>query len=308
MYRGEYMKNAITYYYDLNPDNIHQKDNNYFFNIGNNYYVLSKYNRDIKELESIYNLSNNLLNNGIYNHQMIPNKNNSLLTPINNNLYVLMKLYDDMKKKIKFDDVVKFSKIIGFVKQDKILKRDNWSTLWSNKIDYFEYQVNQFGKKYPLIRESFSYFIGLAENGISLYNDTEKNSEYITVSHIRINKNSTLYDLYNPLNFILDYPARDISEYLKSKIMSGNDIFEDLNYYLSNYHPNNYEIQLFFIRMLYPSFYFDKYEQIMAGSSKELELNPIIAKVDDYENIIKKMYSYLSYYTKLPEIDWLKNS
>ena len=46
--------------------------------------------------------------------------------------------------------------------------------MWIRKIDYFEYQISQFGKKYPIIRESFNYYVGLAENGISLLNKAMK--------------------------------------------------------------------------------------------------------------------------------------
>lgn len=36
--------------------------------------------------------------------------------------------------------------------------------MWVQKIDYFEYQVSQMGKKYPVIRESSIYYVGLAES------------------------------------------------------------------------------------------------------------------------------------------------
>ena len=58
--------------------------------------------------------------------------------------------------------------------------------------------------------------------------------------------------------------------------------------------------------MLYPSFYFDKYEQIMSGNTKETELYKVIDRADEYEVFLKKMYLYLNYYIKMPDIDWLK--
>lgn len=306
MYRGEYMKNAISYYYNLYPNDIHQTGNNYLFFVNNKYYVLTIYNRNIEELEDIYNLSNEMLKNGIYTHQILPNKDNNILTMINNNYYILMQLYDEMKNNVKLEEVIIFSNLTTYIEKNKKLRRDDWGILWSNKIDYFEYQVNQFGKKYPIIRESFSYFVGLTENGISLYNALKKDENNIVVSHVRINPNSTYYDLYNPLNFVLDYPVRDISEYLKTKFINGEDIFKDLKFYLSYYHLSSYEMIMLFIRMMYPSFYFDKYEEIMAGKAKEEELYDIIEKIDDYQLLLKNLYIYLSYYTNMPDIDWLK--
>ena len=47
------------------------------------------------------------------------------------------------------------------------LYRNSWASLWSAKLDYFEYQVSELGKDKPLILDSFSYYLGLGENAIS---------------------------------------------------------------------------------------------------------------------------------------------
>ena len=89
-----------------------------------------------------------------------------------------------------------------------------WKQLWSNKVDYFEYQITQVGKKYPLIRESFSYYIGVVEAGICLLNNSKKLR--CSVAHKRITKNEDLFEFYNPTNYILDTRVRDLSEYFKT--------------------------------------------------------------------------------------------
>ncbi len=300
------MKNAISYYYNLYPNDIHQIDNKYYFIIDDSYYVLTIYTRDIKELEDIYKLSNDLLKNGIYNHQIILNKDNSILTTVNNIPYILMRLYDDMKKDVELEHLITFSTITNYIEKNKKLRRENWSELWSNKIDYFEYQVNQFGKKYPIIRDSFAYFVGLVENGIMLYNTLKISEKNLTVSHERINQKSTLFDLYNPLNFVFDYPVRDISEYLKFMFIEGKDVFEYLKTYIAYYQYDKDVLILLFIRMMYPSFYFDTYEEIMAGNSNEEKLKPIISKALEYEQLLKDLYKYLNYYINMPDIEWLK--
>ena len=50
----------------------------------------------------------------------------------------------------------------------------------------------------------------------------------VSVSHKRIGKNSTLYDLYNPLNLIIDYKARDAAEYFKDLFIQKENIFEEV--------------------------------------------------------------------------------
>ena len=72
---------------------------------------------------------------------------------------------------------------------------NNWDYLWSTKIDYLEYQINQSGKKYPLIVESFSYFVGLTENAISYAKNAtlELKKDYNNIgviTHKKLNINS----------------------------------------------------------------------------------------------------------------------
>ena len=45
-----------------------------------------------------------------------------------------------------------------------------WQDLWIKKIDYYEYQINQFKKKYPYLYQTFSYYSGLTESAIMLAN------------------------------------------------------------------------------------------------------------------------------------------
>ena len=46
------MKNAINYYYNLYPENIHQTEKGYYFIINNTRYFLIKYLGDLKEIQS----------------------------------------------------------------------------------------------------------------------------------------------------------------------------------------------------------------------------------------------------------------
>ena len=64
--------------------------------------------------------------------------------------------------------------------------------MWVQKNDYLEYQTSMLGLKYPLIRESFSYYIGLAETAIEIVNSLEKTSVSLVYSHRRLNQNIIL--------------------------------------------------------------------------------------------------------------------
>lgn len=294
------MKNAINYYYNLYPENIHQTEKGYYFKINQTRYFLTKYLNDPKEIQKIYNMHLTLLNQNFYVHPIILNIQNQILTYINNEPYILMiTIY--YEGKITINDILYFEKTM--INSYKI---PNWGELWSQKNDYLEYQISQLGKNHPLITESFSYYIGLGETAIELVNSLEKANVNLVYAHKRIEADYTKFDLYNPLNIIVDYSVRDISEYLKSKFFSGQDITEDLVKYLNNKKLSTYEYFLFLARMIYPTYYFDLYEEIITDHQKDEEIKKITSKVEEFEVIIKRIYHYYKTFLPVPRIDWLE--
>ena len=296
------MKNAIAYYYNLHSYDIHQYKDTYKFSVGNLYYVLLPC--DSSNIENIYELTKELISRGIYTHQIIPNIENNLYTTINNINYTLLFLRENNDNIVTLDNITAFNNITSNI----IFEEQNhheWSILWQNKIDYFEYQVSQFGKKYPKIRESFSYYVGLAETGISLYNNMKLNMNYYYIQHKRIKLDSTFFDLYNPLNFIVDCKIRDVAEYFKDLFLTKDDIFDDIINYFQHENLSTYDCLVFYIRMFYPSFYFDMYEKIISNEVSEDKLINIIKKTDSYENLLRKLYRYMSNYIRMPDIEWL---
>ena len=297
------MKNALNYYYDLYPNDIYIKDKMYKFIYNNEYYTLLDITNTAKDLNEIYNLTIELNRNGIYTHQIILNNQNNIGTYINNNIYVLLKTYGKMEELIQIEDIINFSEATS--KVNIKLKKDNWYNLWINKMDYFEYQISQIGRKYPLLLESFSYFEGIVETGISLLSIENLDQSSVCVSHKRIKSKDTLFDFYNPFNFIIDVKIRDIAEYIKETMLK-EDSYYLIEKYLNSINLNEIDYKLFFIRLLYPSFYFDIYEQIVNNEIEEEELKKIINKIPEYETLIKKTYVYIKNNNFLPDIEWIK--
>ena len=289
------MKNFINYYYNMNIPNIHQKGKNYYFKVNDDIYsfIVCYENKDLND---IYQLNNYLNQLKIKFHQIIININNEIITKINDNNYILLKL-SKTEKNINLNEIININNIN--VPLNK-LRRTNWSEMWSEKLDYFEYQISQIGKKYPLIRESFNYYLGLGELAISIVNNTEKDKLYLSLSHRRIN------DLYNPLNLIIDFRIRDVCEYFKLKFFENNDIIAELDSFLFNNNLTNNEKKLFIARMLFPTYYFDMYEKIINNETKEEDIKKIIVKVNEYEKIILKIYIHFKFNNNL-HIDWLEN-
>lgn len=303
------MKNNIMYYYNLNIDNIYQKNDYYYFDINNERYELVIYTRDIKEQQAIYELNKKMIFANILVHEIIPNKDKYIVTIINNIPYILYKIHINKKNNLTLQELTYLSNY-NFEYMEE-LKRDNWNILWSKKIDYLEYQINQTGKKYPILVDSFSYFVGLAENAISYVINTtvetkKEQSDIGVISHRKIKDNSKLNSIYNPLNIVIDHKSRDLSEYIKLSFFNNNkNIFNELDIYFSNNYFSSYGIRMLFARIIYPSIYFDMYDEIVLNKINESEILNITNRIDEYEEYLKKMFFYLRKFYNIPEIEWL---
>ena len=289
------MKNFINYYYNLNIFNIHQRGKDYYFKINEDIYsfVLIK---DIGEMDDIFKLNQYLNQSNNFFHKIILNNDNQIITKINGKNYVLLKL-GSIVNDIEIDKIIEINNInVSFNK----LHRTNWEEMWVKKLDYFEYQISQIGKKYPLIRESFNYYLGLGELAISIFNNTKKNFLYLSLSHKRIN------ELYNPLNLIIDFRIRDIAEYFKFKFFENKFDETELNLFLFNNNLTDNEKSIFFARMLFPTYYFDLYEKVISNEIKEENLKKIITRANEYERILHKIYIQFKPDNNL-QIDWLDN-
>lgn len=302
------MNNAILFYYNLKPDKIINNNSYYYFYINNVMYHLITYYKNIDDAESIYKINNYMLSLGLPVHKIIMNKDSKIITYIDNVPYILYQINLSYNKNITLKDINIISKSSYY---NKNLARDNWDTLWANRIDYLEYHINQNGKKYPIIVESFSYFVGMCENAISYIRNTydEEKKEYTdnyVISHDKLIYNNNLYSLYDPLNIIIDHKARDLAEYIKLSFFNDNfNIYEELEEHFKNKYYSRYGIRLLFGRVLYPSFYLDMYDQIITNTLNEDKVLEIINRINDYEDYLKNIFIFLNKIYKIPEVEWL---
>ena len=291
------MKNVINYYYNLLIEDYKKKDSKYIFILNNIEYEFFLYNGDINRLMEIYT---DLISRNLYCHEIILNKDNSMVTLYENKPYILLKKNINVKRQILFDDIFKYD--IYLSKRSKVL----WQQLWIEKVDYYEYQMNQIGVKYKLLKDSFNYYIGLCENAIGLLNYVD-NDIKIYITHNRIYFDESINDFCNPVNIVEDNITRDISGYIKFGFISDNlNETEILNYlYRINLERNEYI--LLFARLLYPSYYFDVYDKIIQDIDSYSELRNVIKKSDSYETLLRKIYLFIKTRCEFPRIDWLES-
>lgn len=292
------MKNIIEYFYNLKIDTLHKNASRYEFEIKGNFFYLVLSTRYEIELEEIENLIKNDLN---FEH-IVSNINSKLITNINGREYLLIKANN---RKISIEnELLNYYKVLLPVQLYSNIDRTNWVYLWSKKIDYIEYQKKHLKGEYPLLEESINYFIGMAENAIMYvrnYLKRDNTSDDIVLSHKRIiNKNFN-----SPVNLIVDHRSRDIAEYLKYLFFTNNYDYIKISSYLQKLNLNNDMYKLLYGRMLFPTFYFDKYDDIVNKNTPEKEILTIIKKVEAYEDFLKNIYSIISQNVAIKKVDWL---
>lgn len=279
--------------------------NNYYeFNHNNNYYRLYILNEEynIYNYNNIYTINKELINNTLMS-EIILNKDKNIITTYHNINYILLKINCNINKNITLEEIDYLSKV-KIVNNNK----SNWGLLWSKKIDYLEELISENGKKYPQVVNSFNYFIGLSENAISYYNniDIDNNMMYY-ISHKVLRPTDKVDSLYNPLNIIYDYRVRDVAEYIKNSFWTDNhNIYNELNNYLYKSNLSLNEVKLLISRVLFPSFYFDLYEDIFNYNKDEKILNNIISRIDEYEEYLNSIIIYFKRFYPIDEIEWLK--
>ena len=298
------MKNFIKFFYNMKVTNTNFINNYYEFNHNNNYYRLYILNEEynIYNYNNIYTINKELINNTLMS-EIILNKDKNIITTYHNINYILLKINCNINKNITLEEIDYISKV-KIVNNNK----SNWGLLWSKKIDYLEELISENGKKYPQVVNSFNYFIGLSENAISYYNniDIDNNMMYY-ISHKVLRPTDKVDSLYNPLNIIYDYRVRDVAEYIKNSFWTDNhNIYNELNNYLYKNNLSLNEVKLLISRVLFPSFYFDLYEDIFNYNKDEKILNNIISRIDEYEEYLNSIIIYFKRFYPIDEIEWLK--
>lgn len=307
------MEQFLKYFYDIYIDNLYKKDNKYYFYKDNSLFCIVKNYRLPEELKDILEICYEMQSRFPVS-QIVFNKFGQISSDYDNNNYILLKINTSMSSDITINDIIKINNSLFLNKDKKELYRNNWAKLWESKVDYFEYQIKELGRNKKIILNSFSYYIGLAENAISianiceLYNKDNMN-EKVVLSHRRINYPCMEYEFYNPLEYIFDIQVRDVSEYLKSMFFytDRNHTIKELKNYLLSKRLSNYEANMLYARLLYPTYYFDIYEKVIEDLKEESELLDIINKVDEYELFLKEAYFELSRMHKIEQINWIIN-
>ena len=304
------MKDSLYYNYHIKINDLQEYEEYSCFSLYNKKYYFTKVKRDLKEISSIIKISEELILKSIPVFPIIKNIKNEYITNVSNDYYVLLEVTDE-NKEYDLESIIKRMGKLSIKPLKDNTRRDNWSELWTSKVDYMEYQVHSLGRKYPSIVNTFTYFKGLAENAICYFNHATllfKNDNELKLSlcHKRISYPNIRLNYDNPLNFVIDYEIRDIASLLKSEMLTNKELaLADLKYYLNTRKPTPKETYLLYARLLYPSYYFDEHERIINNSKDEKRLLEITDKITDIESFLKESYLLLNKYYPIDIVESL---
>lgn len=294
------MKNEILYNYNINVEEIMAVDTGYQFYVDYEKYILYKTIRSEKTIKEINNYLNRTINRFF---KIIPTINGELACKVNDITYALIKITMPSNNEIDISDIINSYIIVNDQLDD--LNRTNWGMLWSSKVDYLEYQVSELATDHPTVKNSFSYYVGLAENAIEYFNAIKKDNLELVLSQKRIKFPNIALDYYNPLNLVVDYKVRNIAEYIKSYFFNQN-AERDLNSIIQfNYNFTSSEYNLLFARLLFPSYYFDELTEVLEHKKNEDCLLRYIDLTSEYELFLKKSLEFFSKRAEMIKIDWL---
>ncbi len=162
------MKHFIFLNYNIKVDKIYCKDDKYYFFIYNTKIYIVNVTDKLKYLEEIFRISNKLYNNKVYVNTILLTKDKKIYCEKDDKKYSLIK-ENSIEKDIKLNDLFPFFNI------KTNLENVNLIDEWENEVDKIEKEIIEYNKEFPLVQECINYYIGMAENAISLlsYNKYE---------------------------------------------------------------------------------------------------------------------------------------
>ena len=232
----------------------------------------------MKYLKTLYDLTNRLYLSGIRVNTFILNKDKEFYSKWNNKILIIIKEND-------IEDEISLNKIKRYNINNNLIVYNPMEE-WKNEIDTLENEMIEYNKEFPLIQESFNYFIGMGENAIQFVEQI-KNKINIMSNSIGHKVDDNLFNDYNindPFNFIRVNKTYDISNYIKYKLFGGSISFNEISEVFSSL--NDDEIIYLFSCLLYPNYYFELIKKILLKDHKEDDIMLYISKRDKYRQML----------------------
>lgn len=282
------MKDIINYYYDIKIDKMEIKNKGIIIESRGRTILVKKVNDKDKLKHIIDNLTNKF-------YKIILTKNKEYYFEYNNEVYVMFEIYEAAKEKLSDFDIILVASDVEI----------NYESIWQNNLEYYMSYISTTGIEHKELLNDFNYYIGMAENAITVFNASKKmiGTARTCIGHYRIHYPNYYLYYYDPTELTIDYISRDIAGYIKSKFyLEGISIKETMNL-IQKYQLNEKEICILLARLIYPNFYFD----FIKENNKDNKKNTynIIKKREEYEHFLKILLSQIKTTNLSININWL---
>lgn len=252
---------------------------------------LKKEDKNIEDIEKLFILSNELYYKKIHVNTFVLNKKGKCYTNKNNECIVLMKI-NDMEDLVELD-------YLRLFEQNNNLDTKNIVKEWQDEIDDFEGKLARFNNEKNIVRKTANYYIGLAENAVSLLNETKNiNNESIGIKMNPLNYSKS--NVNNPFNYFKISRMYNISLYIKNKIFTNNVSYNELDKIIKEIKTDSDEIALFSY-MLYPDYYM--YE--IKDEINEEKIKKLVRFIKVYEKVLKYLKENMKKNKKIELFVWL---
>lgn len=207
-----------------------------------------------------------------------------------------------------------------------------WRERWEQRLEGLEKSVGQLVREQDdpfarLIVQSFPYYMGITENAIQYTIDTEIDGapqqwDSGTICHFAFNERTWNREpaIHQPFNWVFDYAARDIAEWIRSEYWQGSLFYRTrfidfIRQYQQVRPISPFSWRLIYARLLFPVHYFECAESYFVKGSlhvkkeNEERLKRYIANSHEYEQFLAFFYERAGLITNqlnIPIINWLQ--
>lgn len=273
------MNQFIFYYYQFQPTKIKKEKDFYLIQyLDNIYYLYEVF--DSKAVYKQYSMTKDIP----FYDSFVFNKYCSIFSEFENHIYVLLN-----------NNHIKYSSIF-FCEESFSL---HWYYSWINRSDYLENCYSQIRNWIPVIDDSFDYYLGLLEMSIYYLRDY---SHYKGRGYLQ-HKQYSIELIHNPLNIIVDVRERDFAEYLK--YIFWNSEYLSINLHnLIEQNKNIYDFHLVMARVLYPNYYFDRFDDIIIHKENSDILKNIVSRNEEFQGYVLSLFSEIERYIPIKKVSF----
>lgn len=313
------------------------------FTAGNRAYIaVSVEQIENEELNEMTKMASHLYSQGDTSiGTFVPTRNNSLIGFIDGNNCVLFQLplIDSRKKGNSIGtELATFHQKGRSYQMSRKGKDDWWKDFWTYRLSQLDQLYGQLSKEKTktsfdkAFMVSFPYYLGLTENAVQYIVDSDidlgpaNQYERKTVCHFQFSDDSWLHlnehnhRFKNPIDFVYDYPSRDLAEWIRNTKQKNANPFSEIQSFINDYgkeeeiSPRSW--RLIYGRLLFPVHYFqvvEGYYRSVDDEERDLyegKLYDLFVEEEKNEQFLRNFQTEVIpsvWKQYVPEVDWLAN-